>query len=281
MMPEQHNTNHDRASAKLMAIVNLTPDSFYAASRNFSCEEVERRVERAISEGADILDFGGYSTRPGAEEVPMEEEWRRVRMGLAALRRCGGEGVTLSIDSFRAEVVRRAYEEFGPFIVNDISAGELDEGMIATVARYGLSYVAMHMRSTPQDMQQHTEYRRGVVEEVVAYFERRVEELVARGVAREAIVVDPGFGFSKLVEQNWELMAAIPRLAERYRVLVGVSRKSMLYKPLGLTAEDVLPATLAVGWEALRSGAEILRVHDVAATRQIIDLYNYAKNVER
>ena len=255
-----------------MAIVNVTPDSFYSTSRHSSCAEVCRSVERAITEGATIIDIGGYSSRHGAEDVSVEEEWRRVEMGLQAVRSVDA-GVVVSIDTFRAEIVRRAYESFGPFIVNDISAGELDEDMLNVVAKYELPYIAMHMRGTPQTMQSQTDYGGDVVGGVVEYFRRRVVELQDAGIARDRIILDPGFGFAKSASQNFELMRALPTLREMgFPLLVGVSRKSMIYRTLGITPEESLPSSLALAWEALRSGEAILRVHDVAATKQVLRL---------
>ena len=273
MMLDSKSLNLDKA--QVMAIVNLTPDSFYATSRHFTSSDVSRSVERAISEGATIVDLGGYSSRPGAEDVSLEEEWRRVRMGLEAVRSTGGE-VLVSIDTFRSEVVRRAYEEFGNFIVNDISAGELDSDMLSVVARHSLVYVAMHMRGVPQTMSSLNHYESGVVEGVNSYFATRVKELEAAGIAHDRIILDPGFGFAKSPTQNYELLTHLDSLTELgYPLLVGLSRKSMIYKPLGLEAEDALPGSLAFAWEALRAGAKIIRVHDVAPTRQIVDLYNH------
>lgn len=273
MMLDSKSLNLDKA--QVMAIVNLTPDSFYATSRHFTSSDVSRSVERAISEGATIVDLGGYSSRPGAEDVSLEEEWRRVRMGLEAVRSTGGE-VLVSIDTFRSEVVRRAYEEFGNFIVNDISAGELDRDMLSVVARHSLVYVAMHMRGVPQTMSSLNHYDDGVVDGVKSYFATRVKELEAAGIACDRIILDPGFGFAKSPTQNYELLTHLDSLTELgYPLLVGLSRKSMIYKPLGLEAEDALPGSLAFAWEALRAGAKIIRVHDVAPTRQIVDLYNH------
>lgn len=273
MMLDSKSLNLDKA--QVMAIVNLTPDSFYATSRHFTSSDVSRSVERAISEGATIVDLGGYSSRPGAEDVSLEEEWRRVRMGLEAVRSTGGE-VLVSIDTFRSEVVRRAYEEFGNFIVNDISAGELDGDMLSVVARHSLVYVAMHMRGVPQTMSSLNHYDDGVVDGVRSYFATRVKELEAAGIAHDRIILDPGFGFAKSPTQNYELLTHLDSLTELgYPLLVGLSRKSMIYKPLGLEAEDALPGSLAFAWEALRAGAKIIRVHDVAPTRQIVDLYNH------
>ncbi len=262
-----------------MAIVNLTPDSFYAKSRNLSCDDVCASLRSAIEGGATIVDLGGYSSRPGASDVPLEEEWRRVRMGLEGVRSMD-EGVVVSIDTFRSEIARRAYEEYGDIIINDISAGEMDEAMVGVVAKNNLRYVAMHMRGTPENMSSLNSYSEGVVKGVVDYFAKRIDELEAAGIERGNIILDPGFGFAKSVEQNWELMRGLGELHSfGLPILVGVSRKSMLYKPLGLSAEEVLPASLALAWEALRHGPAILRVHDVSDTRQIVELSNYYNSI--
>lgn len=264
----------------MMAIVNLTPDSFYSASRNFSADAVRCRIDEALAEGATILDLGGYSSRPGADDVSLDEEWRRVSMGLRAVEQ-SEHSVAVSIDTFRAEIIRRAVEEYGVVMVNDISAGELDERMFSTVAHYGLPYVAMHMRGVPATMQSLTDYSEGVVAAVRGYFEQRTRDMLTAGIAPQNIILDPGFGFSKSVEQNMELLAGLRSIVELgYRVLVGVSRKSMIYKPLGITPDEALAGSLAFGWEALCQGASILRVHDVKPTRQIVDLYEIY-NVKR
>lgn len=262
-----------------MAIVNLTPDSFYASSRHASYAAVKESVERAVAEGATIVDLGGYSTRPGAEKVTLEEEWQRVEMGLQAVRDAEVQ-VVVSIDTFRSEIVRRAYEGYGSFIVNDISAGEADTAMIGVVAELGLPYVAMHMRGTPETMQSLTDYEDGVTKGVVDYFRERVKALEAAGIVRENIILDPGFGFAKTVEQNHQLLAGLDKLrALGYPLLIGLSRKSMIYRPLGITPQEALPGSLALAWESLRGGDAIVRVHDVAATRQVVALANYYKRV--
>ena len=274
-------SNIELRDSHVMAIVNVTPDSFYSGSRNISEEDVERRIERAIAEGATIVDIGGYSTRPNASEVTLEEEWLRVRRGLEAVAKVDA-GVVVSVDSFRAEVIRRAVEEFGEVIVNDISAGEQDEAMLGVVAKYDLPYVAMHMRGTPQTMQNMTDYEEGVVKSVVEYFKGRVEDIVKAGVRREKIILDPGFGFAKSIEQNYELLRGLDALrALGYPLLIGLSRKSMIYKPLGITPEESLPGSLALAWEALRGGSAILRVHDVRETAQILRLNNIYRGDDR
>lgn len=259
------------AEPQVMAIVNVTDDSFYDGSRFTGADAIAERVERAVAEGASIIDIGGYSSRPNAEDVSTEEEWKRVKLGLEAVA-CLSVGVAVSVDTFRSAVARRAVEEFGPIIVNDISAGEADEKIVEVVARYNLPYVAMHMRGTPQSMQGLTDYPRGVVTEVCDYFRERVEWLRERGV--EQIILDPGFGFAKTGEQNYELLAGLHRLCELgYPVLAGLSRKSMIYKVLDLSPADALNGTTALHWEALRQGARILRAHDVAEAQQVVRLY--------
>ena len=255
-----------------MAIVNVTPDSFYSGSRTLSYKDIVRRVEDVIHDGATIIDIGGYSSRPNAEEVSVEQEWERVREGLRAVRSVDGS-VVVSIDSFRAEVIRRAVEEFGDIIVNDISAGEQDASMLSVVAKYGLPYIAMHMRGTPQTMQQQTAYG-DVVADVMSELSERLQAIKKAGIELKKVALDPGFGFAKSTEQNFELLSGLHKLKELGQpLLVGVSRKSMIYKTLGITPEESLAATQAVHWEALRQGATILRVHDVREAVETIKLY--------
>ena len=255
-----------------MAIVNATPDSFYSASRTQSQKAVSERVERALSEGATILDIGGYSSRPDADDVSVEEEWQRVEMALSATKEVSGE-VAISVDTFRAEIVRRATDCFGKIIVNDITGGMGDKEMLKTVAELQLPYVAMHMRGTPQTMCQQAQYG-DVVADVANELQERLTAISAAGIELKRVALDPGFGFAKTVEQNYELLAGLHRLkALGQPLLVGVSRKSMIYKPLGITPDEALAATQAVHWEALRQGATILRVHDVKEAVQTIKLY--------
>lgn len=266
--------NINLSDSHVMAIVNLTPDSFYSESRNDDFDAAIKAVERAASEGATIVDLGGYSSRPGADDVAVEEEWRRVCMGLEAVQRVDA-GVVVSIDTFRSEIVRRAVDGYGDIIVNDISAGEMDPRMVPTVARLGLNYVAMHMRGTPSTMQQMTSYDSGVTEGVVSYFRHRVMQLESAGIARQRIILDPGFGFAKNVEQNFELLKGLDSIrALGYPLLVGLSRKSMIYRSLDIKPEEALPGSLALAWQALQGGNTILRVHDVAATMQVLRLSN-------
>lgn len=266
-----NNKHIDLSSPRVMTIVNVTPDSFYDGSRTFTEEEIERHVERAIEQGTDMLDVGGYSSRPNADEVSVEEEIARVGRAMRVIRRVCPE-MAVSIDTFRAEVVRRTVAEWGDCIVNDISAGELDPQMITTVAKLGLPYVAMHMRGTPATMQSMTDYD-DIVEEVRQYFAQRLDTLRKAGV--EDVVIDPGFGFAKTLEQNYQLMNGLGRLSDLGApILVGISRKSMIYKLLGCTPAEALNGTTALHLEALRQGAKILRVHDTREAIEVVKIYN-------
>ncbi len=276
---KQHDIDLDLSRPQVMAILNVTPDSFFAGSRMPDAPHVERRVREAVAEGASIIDVGGYSSRPGADEVSPGEEWRRVKLGVGAVRRLA-PGMAVSVDTFRSEVAARAIERFGPLIINDISAGELDPAMPAVAAKYGVPYIAMHMKGDPKTMQSLTDYKRDITAEVVAYFEARVAALLAAGIAREHLVLDPGFGFAKTTEQNYELLAGLHRLcALGYPVLAGLSRKSMIYRVLGVTPAQSLAGTVALGWECLRQGAAILRVHDVREAVDTVRIFNaYVQN---
>lgn len=255
----------------VMGILNVTPDSFYEGSRTyFDPELVRRRVANLLAEQPDIIDIGGCSTRPDSPTATEREELERVELGCRIIRELSKD-VILSVDTFRSAVARKAVEEWGADIVNDVSGGLLDEAIIPTVAQLHVPYIMMHMRGTPQSMSRLTDYPDGVVAGVASELHARIVEATQAGIAD--IIVDPGFGFAKTVEQNYELMRGLPELADlldQRPMLVGVSRKSMLYKPLGLTPADVLAATVALNMEALRLGAAILRVHDVEAARQTV-----------
>lgn len=254
----------------VMGIVNVTPDSFYAGSRTADAEAVGRRVAAMLDEGVDIIDVGAYSSRPGAADVSPEEELERLARGLEALRRVAPDAV-VSVDTFRASVARKAVSDFGPLIINDISGGALDEAMFETVAELGVPYIMMHMRGTPADMQEHCDYD-NLAADVLAELGERLGRLTLMGV--NDIIVDPGFGFSKTLEQNYELLESLPLFALFHRpILVGLSRKSMATRLLGIETAEALNATTVLNTLALDRGASILRVHDVAAARQAVDLY--------
>ena len=266
----------ERHEPQVMAIVNVTDDSFFEGSRTPSGDAIEERVAQALEDGATIFDVGGASSRSGAEMVDAEEEWQRVRRGVEAVRRLSSD-VPVSVDTCRAEVARRAIEKFGELIINDISAGEADARMIDVVARAGVPYVAMHMRGEPLSMQRLTDYPKGVVAEVRDYFVERLATLRERGVER--VIIDPGFGFAKNVEQNYELLAGLSEICDLgVPVLAGLSRKSMIYRTLGIMPAEALNGTTALNWEALRQGATILRVHDVKEAVEVVQLFEKLPN---
>ena len=258
----------------VMGILNVTPDSFYAASRQRGEADIERRIETILSEGGAWIDVGGYSSRPDAEDVSPEEEMRRLEPALRLLRDRYPE-VPVSLDTFRAEVARWGVEEYGVALINDISGGELDEAMFRTVAGLRVPYLLMHMRGTPRTMQRHTDYA-DLMEEVMLYFARKVRELRLLGV--NDIILDPGFGFSKTLEQNYRLMRHLEEFAVfELPLLVGVSRKSMIYRLLDATPEESLNGTTVLNTFALLHGADILRVHDV---RQAVEAVRIVRQLK-
>lgn len=255
----------------VMGIVNVTPDSFYAGSRTRCESEVRTRVAALMEAGADMLDIGAYSTRPGADEVTPDEELRRLGPALEALRREAPE-VPVSVDTFRAAVAREAVTSLGADIVNDVTGLDGDPDMLATVAALRCPYILMHMRGTPATMQSLTDYPRGVVAEVAEALSRKMRTLRLAGV--NDVIADPGFGFAKTVEQNYELLDATALLRDSLDapVLAGVSRKSMICRPLGITPAEALAATTSVNTMAVLRGASILRVHDALEARQAVTL---------
>ena len=263
----------------VMGIININGESFYKASRHPGVEDAKEAFLKAACEGADIIDIGACSTRPGSTPVTLEQEWEYLEKPLERIaevvseRFCTAETVpVISIDTFRSEIVRRACDILGPVIVNDISAGEDDPQMLETVGELGLTYIAMHKRGTPDTMQSMTDYPKGVVAEVKRYFEAFSEKADKHGI--EDWILDPGFGFAKTVEQNYELLEHLDELQSLDRpILAGLSRKSMVYKLLGITPEESLPATCVLNFRALQKGASILRVHDVKEAVQTVRLF--------
>lgn len=244
----------------IMGILNVTPDSFFSESRTPDEEHIAQRVKQMMNDGADMIDIGGYSSRPGADDVSTEEEMNRLRRGLRIIRKFYPD-VPVSVDTFRADVARMCIEEEGADIINDISGGMMDRQMFRTVAQLHVPYIMMHMQGTPDSMQLAPHYD-NLRQEVMLYFAERIDRLCQMGV--KDIIVDPGFGFGKTMEHNYELMAHL----EDFHVfglplLVGISRKSMIYKLLGGTPQTSLNGTTVLNTIALTKGAHILRVHDV------------------
>lgn len=253
----------------VMGILNVTPDSFYDGSRSVSDLDIGRRVAEMIEGGVDIIDIGGYSSRPGADDVDTSEELRRLLKGIEVVRRQSCD-VLISIDTFRSEVARAGIEA-GAHIVNDISGGELDERMFDEVASMKVPYVLMHMRGTPLTMSGLTQYN-DVTADVISELSGKVNRLSLMGV--NDVIVDPGFGFSKSLDQNYEMLRELPAFGCFGRpLLVGVSRKSMICKLLGITPSEALNGTTGINMLSLVGGASILRVHDVAAAVETVKIY--------
>jgi dihydropteroate synthase len=255
----------------VMGVLNLTPDSFSDGGQFNNQDAACRQTERMLKEGASIIDIGGYSSRPGADDISVEEELGRIRDITAGILRRFPEAI-VSIDTFRAPVAREMLD-LGAHIINDISSGLLDEDMMATVGKYDAPYLMMHMQGRPQTMQKNPQYE-DIVTEVYQYLVERVREARAAGIAD--IVIDPGFGFGKRLEHNYELFRNLDKFrALGLPMLVGISRKSMIYRLFSTTPEDVLELTSAMHLQALQAGADILRVHDVRPAARIARLHHY------
>ena len=278
-MTKQINANGrlmDLSHPQVMGILNVTPDSFYAGSRMQNETEIVARVHQIIDEGGNIIDIGAYSSRPNAAEVSTSEEMQRLRFGLEIIRREVPDAV-VSVDTFRADVAQMCAEEYGVAMINDISAGEMDKNMFTTVARLGIPYIIMHMQGTPQTMQEHPHYD-NVLKEVLFYFAEKVQRLRDLGI--KDIILDPGFGFGKTLEHNYALLNQLEEFSVfELPILIGVSRKSMIYKLLDCTPEDALNGTIAVNTIALMKGADILRVHDVKAASESIKIVEATRSL--
>ena len=263
----------DLATPQVMGILNVTPDSFYSGSRMQTQEEIAARARQIIDEGASIIDIGAYSSRPNAEHITAEEEMNRLRTGLEIVNRNHPDAI-VSVDTFRADVAEQCVTEYGVAIVNDIAAGEMDHRMFETVARLGVPYIMMHMQGTPQTMHKNPHYD-NLLKEIFIYFARKIQQLRDLGV--KDIIIDPGFGFGKTLGHNYELMAHLEEFSVfGLPLLVGVSRKSMIYRLLGGTPVESLNGTAVLDTIALMKGADILRVHDV---REAVEAVKIVKRV--
>ena len=261
----------DLGTPQVMGILNVTPDSFYSGSRKQTETEIAERVEQILAEGGQMIDIGAYSSRPNADDVSTKEEMERLRRGLRILREKAPDAI-VSVDTFRADVAKMCVEEYGVQIVNDISGGELDKEMFPTVAHLGVPYVLMHMKGTPQTMQEAPHYD-DLMKEILLYFAEKIQQL--RDLGQKDIILDPGFGFAKTLEHNYELLSHLEALQIfELPILVGVSRKSMIYKLLGTTAQEALNGTTVLNTICLMKGcANILRVHDVKECVEAVEIY--------
>jgi len=260
----------DLSAPKVMGVLNLTPDSFYDGGKYKNESQILSQVEKMLADGATFIDIGAYSSRPGATNISEEEEVKRI-VPIIELVLEKIPSVVLSIDTFRSKVASESLDR-GAALINDISAGKLDENMMFTVAKYQVPYVMMHMKGTPQNMKQMTTYK-DLLKEIVFYFSERVNE--ARAHKINDIIIDPGFGFAKNVQQNFHLLANLNLLQNiDLPILAGLSRKSMIYKTLKTTPQEALNGTTALNMLALHNGANILRVHDVKEAMECITLFN-------
>lgn len=259
----------DLGEPQVMGILNVTPDSFYDGSRKQSETEIRSRVEQILAEGGSMIDIGAYSSRPGAADVTPKEEMERLRYGMKILREIA-PNVPVSVDTFRADVAKMSIDELGVDIINDISGGELDKNMFKIVAELKVPYILMHMKGTPQTMQQAPHYD-NLMKEILLYFAEKVQQL--RDLGQKDIILDPGFGFAKTLEHNYELMNHLEELKIfELPILSGVSRKSMIYKLLGGTPRDALNGTSVLNTISLMKGASILRVHDVKEAVEVTSI---------
>lgn len=264
----------DLSEPQVMGILNVTPDSFFSGSRKQTETEIRERVDEIFNEGASMIDVGAYSSRPDADDISPEEEMSRLRRGLKIVREMYPEAV-VSVDTFRADVARMCVEEYGADIINDISGGNMDCRMFSTVAELGIPYILMHMKGTPQTMQQSPQYD-DLMKDILLYFAERVQQL--RDLGQKDIIIDPGFGFAKTLNHNYELMQQLDKLGIfELPVLVGISRKSMIYRLLGGTPADALNGTTTLNTIALLKGASILRVHDV---KECVEVVNIVKKMK-
>ncbi len=264
----------DLSTPQVMGILNVTPDSFYANSRKQNEAEIVARVHQIVDEGASMIDIGAYSSRPNAEHISAAEEMSRLRKGLEVINRECPDAI-VSVDTFRADVAAMCVEEYGVAIINDIAAGEMDSAMFDTVARLQVPYIMMHMQGTPQNMQLEPHYD-NLLREVFLYFAEKIDVLHDKGV--NDIILDPGFGFGKTLEHNYELMAQLQEFSMfELPLLVGISRKSMIYKLLGGTPADALNGTVVLNTVSLMKGANILRVHDVKEAVEAVKIFEQLK----
>jgi dihydropteroate synthase len=267
----------DLTSPIVMGIVNVTPDSFFAGSRFNSNKSILNSVEKMLSEGASIIDIGGYSTRPMAENITDEEEIGRLSKALEIILPKFPD-IKISVDTFRASVARHVVKNYNIGMINDISGGNLDNFMFETIADLKVAYVLMHTRGNPQNMQNMTDYN-FLISEIIDFLQRKIVQLHLLGV--HDVVIDPGFGFAKTTAQNFEILNKLHYFKElKMPILAGLSRKSMLYKTLDIEPADALNATTAANVLALQGGASILRVHDVKEAMQAIKIYkSYMQSV--
>lgn len=262
----------------VMGILNLSKDSFYSGSIFPQVEDADKRIEKLLADGADMIDIGAVSTRSGLTILKQEDEWQLLEPVLNLVNK-KYSNIIFSLDTVYAETSKRAVKDFGIDIINDISGGDFDKKMFETVADLDVPYILMHMRGTPENMQEKTDYE-NFIEDIIFYFSEKIAQLNSMGV--NDIIVDPGFGFAKTVAQNFELLNNLERFKVfELPILAGLSRKTMIWKTLGITPLEALNGTTVLNTIALMKGSHILRVHDVKEAKEVVKLYcNTKKTVE-
>jgi len=267
----------DFSIPRIMGVLNVTPDSFYDGGYYYDQSSLQQRIKQLLEEGADIIDVGGYSSRPGAEHISGKEEWQRLEPVLRQIRKDYPETI-ISVDTFRSDIAEAAVKDYGVDIINDISAGELDKKMFETISELQVPYIMMHMKGTPQNMKEKAHYD-DMLDEILKYFARKYDQLRNMGV--NDVILDPGFGFAKNIEQNFLLMNKLKQFKVfDLPLLVGISRKSMIFKTLNIKPQEALNGTTVLNTIATLQGADILRVHDVKQAKEVIQLVQKLENAQ-
>ena len=272
---EFKNTSLDLSTPKIMGIINMTDDSFYDGGTNNNSNKTLKKVTKFIKEGADIIDIGGYSSRPGAKNISIKEEWKRIKDIIPIVNKNFPKTI-ISVDTFRSEIAKRAIEN-GAHIINDISGGSIDKSLFDTVASLKTPYILTHIKGNPENMQENPNYN-SVINEITKYFKKKIITLKSKGINN--IIIDPGFGFGKSLQHNYEILNNLNKFKKfNLPILVGVSRKSMIYRLLKTNPKEALNGTTVVNTLCLLGGANILRVHDVKEAKECIKIIKFAQNI--
>ena len=270
---EVKNRSLDLSTPKIMGIINMTDDSFYDGGTNYNSNKTLKKVTKFIKEGADIIDIGGYSSRPGARNISIKEEWNRIKDIIPIVNKNFPKTI-ISVDTFRSEIAKRAIEN-GAHIINDISGGSIDKSLFDTVASLKTPYILTHIKGNPENMQENPKYN-SVINEINEYFQKKIKTLKSKGINN--IIIDPGFGFGKSLQHNYEILNNLNKFKKfNLPILVGVSRKSMIYRLLKTNPKEALNGTTVVNTLCLLGGANILRVHDVKEAKECIKIIKFAQ----
>ena len=271
---KQKQNKLDLSTTIVMGILNLTDNSFYDGSKFNTTEKAMHQARKMIQEGAKIIDVGAQSSKPGSKEISEEEEWNKLKDVIIKIK-SEFKNILVSVDTYRSDIAEKSINN-GVDIINDISAGDLDKNMISVIAKHKVPYIIMHMQNTPKNMQENPKYN-NVVEDITSYFKRKIDQLSEKGI--EDIIIDPGFGFGKTLEHNYQILNNLDKFKSlNLPLLIGVSRKSMIYNLLKVHSDSALNGTTVVNTISLTKGANILRVHDVKEAVECIKIINFAQN---